>query len=160
MTPDRVTGPPYGPNGETLGDYPAISSYSLSIGSGGSPPTDSGSVNPLNTSINVFDSEPPGFDQYEVFIPMQTGLWFMQLDDNTDTAFSSDALPCCGEIPLPLATRFPLARDFSLRSLMGGSFDEIRGSVDYHRSICIPEPTSLVLMCLACGIALLRPGRA
>ena len=145
----------------TLGVYQAISSYNFRIFTTPpltqpSPGTDAGSVAPSSTSILVFDSQPAGVDQYEVSIPMQTGNWFMQLDDFTNTAFASDALPCCGDIPLPLAVRFNAARDFSLS---GSSFPpnphsgEIRGSIDYHTSVCVPEPASVGLLAMGvCGL--------
>ncbi len=80
-----------------LGNYPAISSYTLTIGAA----TLSETVAPQNTFIRIFSNRPQGFDQYEVSIPVGgIGNLFLQLDDDQDRSFSSDALVDCGDLTL------------------------------------------------------------
>ncbi len=122
----------------TLGDYPAISHYDLTIGSA----TEVQAVSAASTFIRVFDNQPAGADQYEVFIPILQGLnWFMQLDQlNTNTPFTSDALPLCGDIRL---IDFTSVKDFTLSDFITNT--EIHGSVDFHSCRVVPEPVGLVL---------------
>lgn len=126
----------------TVGEYRAISSYELTIGAA----NESAAVNPLSTFIRVFDSQPVNADQYEVSIPLQNNLfWFMQLDQlNTNTPFTSDALPLCGDIDL---ADFTTVKDMTIYDF-GGFGSEIHGQVTYHNCSQIPEPSSIALATL------------
>lgn len=120
-----------------LGSYQAITSYSLSIGAANASDP---AVDPLTTFISVFNDLPVGFDQYEIFLSVGPDTWFMQLDDNTNSSFPTDALPLAGDINL---ADFSF-RDFTLEDFGFGDF--IKGSVDVHTSQVVPEPGSLALM--------------
>ena len=111
------------------GWYAAITSYTLNVG--GNIVDDSGLAGEL---ISIFNNKPAGWDQYEVYIALPGGTydWFMQLDDNTNTAWDTDELPLCGDIEL---SNFSL-RDFTLSEVSGPGGCEIRGSVDWHT--CTP----------------------
>ncbi len=113
------------------GWYAAITSYTLNVG--GNVVYDSGLAGEL---ISIFSNRPVGWDQYEVWISLPNGYqWFMQLDDDTGTAWDTDELPLCGDIEL---SNFGL-RDFTLSDFGGPGDCEISGSVDYHRcSSCTP----------------------
>ncbi|MHC4312163.1 MAG: DUF7901 domain-containing protein, partial [Planctomycetota bacterium] len=106
--------------------YYAITSYTLNIA--GNTAEDSGLAGEW---ISVFSDRPVGFDQYEVWITLQTGFrWVMQLDDDTNAAWNTDALPLCGDIEL---LDFGV-RNFLLYNLLDPVFGcEITGTVDYHR---------------------------
>ena len=116
------------------GWYAAITSYTLNVG--GNVVYDSGLAGEL---ISIFSNKPVGWDQYEVWILLQNGYqWFMQLDDDTNTAWDTDELPLCGDIEL---SNFS-TRDFRLTDWgpLGGW---IYGSVNYHRcSPCTPLEAS------------------
>ena len=106
------------------GAYAAITCYTLNVG--GNVVHDSGLA---GEHISIFSNRPVGWDQYEVRISLPSGYqWFMQLDDDTNTAWNTDELPLCGDIVL---SNFGI-RNFTLSGFVGFGC-EIRGSVDYHR---------------------------
>ena len=62
----------------------------------------------------------------------------MQLDQlHTNTPFTSDALPLCGDIDL---ADFTTVKDFSIYDFFSGG--EVYGQVTYHNCQLIPEPST------------------
>lgn len=125
----------------TFGVYPAISSWSLTVGS----VTDS----ELGGDIMVINI--PEFDRYEVFILSGECAYDLVLTDEDATVFTSDVLPLGGEIDL---------LDFS-----SWHFNVVRESPDYwhiHGSVTsyswIPEPSTVLLLAFG-SLALLRKRR-
>jgi len=102
--------------------------------------------------VNIFNGYPTGWDQYEVSIDISKGEmsaeWFMQLDDPTDSALSTDALPLCGDIELD---NFAV-KDFMIFDIMNG-VPAIIGTVDYHNCRVVPEPATLSLLALGAFFA-------
>ena len=94
-------------------------------------------------NITVFNGHPTGYDQYEIFIFLRFGeasSWFMQLDDPTDSAWSTDGLPLCGDINLD---------DFAVKTFrISDDVDDcsITGAVEYHNWQIVPEPSTLILL--------------
>lgn len=108
-----------------------ISSYMINVGGVNqtAPPTTS--------RIAVFNGLPVGFDQYEVNLYDATAGFnslFFQLDDDTDSAWATDALPLAGDIPQPITSEFTRARDIRLEFSGSGFPGEtyIEGSIDFH----------------------------
>jgi|GEM_PF-2558736 len=97
--PDLFAGP-------EIGSYTPLVWYELTIGAA----SVAGPLTPQQSFVNVFNGQPVGVDQYEVWIDWQDQSnyygWFMQLDDGTGTAWDKagldprDALPRCGQIDL------------------------------------------------------------
>jgi hypothetical protein len=136
------TAPDTAPLATDYGSYQAITWYELTFQTAGGPLSESDTVSPSSTFIHVFNNRPSGWDQYEVFIPLQgSASWFMQLDDNTNTAWPTDALPLCGDLFENVDLVDFDRRDFILSS---APFEEIWGSIDYAN--CIPEPASIVYL--------------
>ena len=129
---------------ERLGSYDkSIKGYELTVGS----VTVSDSSDSGIGSIHIYNGYPTGYDQYEVLISLPTemaiGPWFMQLDDYTDSAWSTDALPLCGDIDLE---NFKIKDFHILIDDLSGS--EIMGVVEYHQCRIVPEPATLSLLVL------------
>jgi len=119
-TPDSDPSP-------TLGEYAAIDSYSLTIGSA----IDTRLILPTSTFIRVFDGEPAGLDQYMAAVINEIELtsWFMQLVTANESEFPTDALPLCGDIDV---ANFEYAHEFVLYSFGGSPEWDIRGPIQTH----------------------------
>lgn len=125
----------------TFGNYPAITSWSLTVGT----VTDSETAPGI---ADIYVSNGPEYDKYEVSLATAGPDYSLYLADETQTAFTSDALPLGGEIDL---------LDFS-----SWHFNVVRESPDYwhiHGSVTshswIPEPSTVLLLAFG-SLALLR----
>jgi Ca2+-binding RTX toxin-like protein len=122
----------------SVGMYPAITGYTLTIGEG----SISELVDPEDTFIRVIDGDPPGTDRYQVYVPIAGGKYLLGMDliDNTDTALTSDALPLCGEInPADYGETHLYFVDSELLI-----FGMIHGTLASHDSLCVSEYAHLL----------------
>ena len=141
-TPDGILGD------ATVGSYLyTVQSYDLSVGSA----TVSDSSDSVVGHIDVFNIFFAQIDFYEVSIDILNGEaeWSLQLNDPTGSAWNTDKLPLCGDIDLDNFTN----KDFRITLPITTSYNDMRGTVDYHTCRVVPEPATLSLLAIGAILA-------
>ncbi|MCX6873871.1 MAG: HYR domain-containing protein [Verrucomicrobia bacterium] len=130
--PDAHVPPAYSPS--TLGSYPsAVSKFSVTAG----PASTTQTVGPASSTLNVFNNQPPPYDQYDGHFNWMDGSNYMmayfQFGVDPATVWNTDELPLCVNLADFTTAHFMLQ---SMGGPMGSSLHGVITSVSCSTTPC------------------------